>query len=36
MADVRALLVRAARNGGIVDPIFARSLHFYLFPLPGS
>jgi uncharacterized membrane protein (UPF0182 family) len=35
MADVRALLVRAARNGGIVDPIFARSLHFYLFPLPG-
>jgi uncharacterized membrane protein (UPF0182 family) len=35
MADVRALLVRAARNGGIVDPIFGRSLHFYLFPLPG-
>jgi len=34
MADVRALLVRA-RNGGIVDPIFGRSLHFYLFPLPG-
>ena len=35
MAEVRALLVRAARNGGIVDPIFGRSLHFYLFQLPG-
>jgi len=35
MADVRALLVRSARNGGIVDPIFGRSLHFCLFPLPG-
>ena len=34
MADVRALLVRAARNGGIVDPIFGRSLQFYLFQLP--